>query len=79
MRENSVHRISSFAALLATGLMALSAQPALAADKPYQVEWVYHVQYGHQGEWWKIFQKYQVAILDREKQLGFVTDRRAHV
>ncbi|MBN9555644.1 MAG: hypothetical protein J0H61_13410 [Alphaproteobacteria bacterium] len=47
-----------------------------AADKPYQVEWVYHVKYGHQAEWWKIFQKYQVAILDREKQLGFVSDYR---
>ena len=45
-----------------------------AADTPYQVEWVYHVKYGHQDEWWKIFRKYQIAILDREKQLGFITD-----
>jgi hypothetical protein len=42
--------------------------PAFAADAPYQVEWVYHVKYGHQDEWWKIFRKYQLAILDREKQ-----------
>ena len=74
MRENSVHRISSFAALLVVGVVALSTQTVFAAERPYQVEWVYHVKYGHQGEWWKIFQKYQVAILDREKQLGFVTD-----
>jgi opacity protein-like surface antigen len=51
-----------------------SAQAAVAADQPYQVEWVYHVKYGYQQEWWKLFQKYQVAILDREKQLGFVSE-----
>jgi hypothetical protein len=53
--------------------------PARAQDvppeqRPYQVEWVYRIQYGHQDEWWAIFQKYQIAILDREKQLGYVTD-----
>ncbi len=47
---------------------------AAAADPPYQVEWVYRVKYGSQDEWWSIFQKYQIAILDREKQLGFVTN-----
>src|ERR1700754_483724 len=61
------------AALAGLGLMT-GIGPVFAAEAPYQVEWVYHVQYGHQDEWWKIFRKYQVAILDREKQLGFVTD-----
>jgi hypothetical protein len=42
--------------------------------KPYQVEWVYRIKYGYQAEWWKIFQTYQIAILDREKQLGYVTN-----
>lgn len=51
-----------------------TAQSAMAADQPYQVEWVYHVKYGYQQEWWALFQKYQVAILDREKQLGFVSE-----
>jgi len=46
-------------------------QPAPAA-KPYQVEWVYRVQYGHQDEWWRIFQKYQIAALDEEQRRGFV-------
>jgi hypothetical protein len=56
---------------LAAGLLAgaAHAQP----PSPYQVEWVYKVQYGHEDEWWRIFQKYQIAILDREKQLGYVT------
>ena len=61
------------AALLSFSALGLAASPAAAAE-PYQVEWVYHVRYGHQGEWWNLFRKYQVAILDREKQLGYVTD-----
>ena len=64
------------ALLLAAGAALLAAAPAFAqsaADRPYQVEWVYKVKYGHEDEWWKIFQKYQIAILDREKQLGYVT------
>jgi hypothetical protein len=57
------------------GAVALPARAALAQDpaaKPYQVEWVYKIKYGYQAEWWSIFQRYQIAILDREKQLGYV-------
>lgn len=49
------------------GLRALRAPP-----KPYLVEWVYRVKRGYNDEWWKIFQKYQVATLDREKEEGSV-------
>ena len=35
-------------------------------------EWVYRVKYGFKDEWWKIFQKYQLAILNREKELGYI-------
>jgi hypothetical protein len=69
---------NAFGALVLGALFAGSAsagaQDRDPASQPYQVEWVYRIQYGHQAEWWKIFQKYQVAILDREKQLGYVTD-----
>jgi hypothetical protein len=65
------------ATLLATGLLwalgATHAQGAPTGDNAYQVEWVYRIKYGYQEEWWKIFQKYQIAILDREQQLGYVT------
>jgi hypothetical protein len=46
----------------------------LPAKKPIIVEWVYRVQYGHKDEWWRIFKKYQIAILERQKQLGYVKE-----
>lgn len=49
-----------------------AAQSALPA-KPYTVEWLYRVQYGHKDEWWSIFRKYQIAALDREQRLGYIT------
>jgi hypothetical protein len=63
---------TGFALAILTLTGTAQAQPAGKA--PYQVEWVYRVRYGFQDEWWKIFQKYQLATLDREKQLGFVKD-----
>jgi hypothetical protein len=50
---------------------AQAAAPA-AQPNPYLVEWVYRVKYGSQDEWWKLFQKYQIATLDKEKELGYV-------
>ena len=51
-------------------------QPAAVAPVKKQVivEWVYRVQYGHKDEWWRIFKKYQIAILERQKQLGYVKE-----
>ncbi len=64
------------AALMAAAVLVLLAGPAPAQtpsrDKTYKVEWVYRVRYGFQDEWWRIFQKYQIAALDREQQLGYV-------
>jgi hypothetical protein len=65
------------AAILATFVLFGPPRPVAAqvsaVTKPYQVEWVYRVKYGYQDEWWKIFKRYQIAILDGEKQLGYVT------
>jgi hypothetical protein len=55
-----------------------SAQPAKPGMAGYEVEWVYRVRYGHIDEWWDIFRKYQLAILEREKQLGYVLDFRVY-
>lgn len=49
---------------------AAGAEPV--PDKPYQVEWVYKVKWGHADEFFDIFKKYQIPILDREKELGYV-------
>jgi hypothetical protein len=43
------------------------------SDKPYIVEWVYRVKWGHKEEFFDIFKKYQLPVLDKEKQLGYVT------
>jgi hypothetical protein len=63
--------------LIAAKPIALAQQPgalASAASKPVIVEWVYRTKYGYKDEWWKIFKKYQIAILERQKQLGYVKE-----
>ena len=51
------------------------AQPAAQgqANAPYIVEWVYRVKWGYFDEWHGIFKKYQIPILDKEKEEGLVT------
>ena len=63
--------VATIALILSVG--GAHAQSAVTNNKPYSEEWVFHVRWGHQHEWWKLFQKYQIATLDREKQLGYVT------
>jgi len=43
-------------------------------EKPETVEWVYRIRYGYHDEWFRIFRKYQLAILEKQKQLGYVKD-----
>jgi hypothetical protein len=47
------------------------AQPA--AEAPPIVEWVYTTQWGYFDDWYAIFKKYQIAILDEDKKEGLVT------
>jgi len=58
----------------ATGI----AQVPKPGVKGYEVEWVYRVRYGFIDEWWDIFRKYQVPVLDRLKELGFILDYRIY-
>jgi len=52
-----------------------AAQPTpTAAEKPYLVEWVYKVKWGHADDFFDLFKKYQIRILDREKELGSVLE-----
>jgi len=53
---------------------AFGGQSAVSpGDKPYLVEWVYKVKWGYAEEFWQLFKKYQIATLNREKELGYVT------
>jgi hypothetical protein len=54
---------------------AYQAPTAVATTtQPETVEWVYRIRYGFHDEWFQIFRKYQIAILERQKQLGYVLD-----
>jgi hypothetical protein len=73
--------LSSAALLLA--LATLDCRTSMAqAPKPgvkgYEVEWVYRVRYGFIDEWWDLFRKYQLAILEREKALGYVLEYKVY-
>ena len=65
--------------LLAFGILALYAgnRPAYSqsarAETPYIVEWVYQVNWGYFDDWYALFKKYQIPILDKEKEEGIVT------
>ena len=72
MRKSISHLFSILVLTAAIAPIATFAQSAPAA-KPYTVEWLYRIQYGHKDEWWSIFRKYQIAALDREQQLGYIT------
>src|SRR5579863_2173803 len=57
----------------AYGQQAAPSPNASSADKTYMVEWVYKVKWGYADEFWQLFKKYQIATLNREKELGYVT------
>jgi hypothetical protein len=71
-------RLSLIAVLSCIPLTAVAYQAANAVSattaKPETVEWVYRIRYGFHDEWFEIFRKYQIAILERQKQLGYVLD-----
>src|ERR1700678_2192702 len=58
--------------LLAISTAPFQANSQPATNQPYIVEWVYTVKWGYQDEFWQIFQKYQIATLNKEKELGGV-------
>jgi hypothetical protein len=53
---------------------ASAQQAATVAPKPATVEWVYRVKYGYKDEWWALFKKNQISVLERQKQLGYVKE-----
>jgi hypothetical protein len=72
--------LAAFALLVLAGCIPLvraqqgaAGAAASSADKPYLVEWVYKVKWGYADEFWQLFKKYQIATLNREKELGYIT------
>jgi len=57
----------------ARGQQTAASPTASSTEKPYLVEWVYKVKWGYADEFWQLFKKYQIATLNREKELGYVT------
>jgi Ni/Co efflux regulator RcnB len=65
--------VASACASQARAQQGAAGPAASSGDKPYMVEWVYKVKWGYADEFWRIFKKYQIATLNREKELGYVT------
>jgi hypothetical protein len=74
--------LSLASCLLGAALLTATAHPAAAqatapkvtSPPPYIVEWVYRAKWGYKEEYLELFKKYQVPVLDRLKQLGYVVD-----
>lgn len=67
--------VMAFVGVAVGASVSASAAPpstARALTQPYIVEWVYKVKWGYADQFFDLFKKYQLKILDREKQLGDV-------
>jgi hypothetical protein len=54
------------------GRAAIAASPTVSA--PYVVEWVYRVKLGHEAEFWRLFQRTQIPVLEQERRDGSVLE-----
>jgi hypothetical protein len=75
--HSTLYSYDASASVLSGTLTAAAQQPSTAisaAPNPVIIEWVYRTKYGYKDEWWKIFKKYRLAILERQKQLGYVKE-----
>lgn len=58
--------------VVAASIVAIAQSPATA--KPVTVEWVYRIKYGYKDEWFNLFKKNQISILEKQKELGYVKE-----
>ncbi len=66
-----LHSALLIAASLTSSIGVAGAQSPVTA-KPVTVEWVYRVKYGYKDEWFRLFKKNQISILEKQKKLGYV-------
>ena len=78
LRSKELRGAMVLLALACLGAGPAAGQPPKPSVKGYEVEWVYRVRYGFIDEWWDLFRKYQIPILDREKSLGYILDYRIY-
>jgi len=79
MSRRSPLQVTILALVVALTLSgATHAQAPRPGIKGYEVEWVYRVRYGFIDEWWDLFRKYEVPVLDRLKELGYLVDYRIY-
>ena len=64
--------LAALNALAAAPAATATATAAAVAPQPYEEEWVYRVKWGHEAEFWRLFQKNQIPLLDRERELGYI-------
>lgn len=77
-RAKPVLLLATLAVLCPFAPGAAHAQAPKPGVSGYEVEWVYRVRYGFIDEWWDLFRKYEVPVLERGKQLGYVVDFRIY-
>jgi hypothetical protein len=66
---------ASFLGVLSLPIAAQTSRSTAAVSaKPDTVEWVYRIRYGFENECSRSSTKYQLAILERQKQPGYVLD-----
>jgi hypothetical protein len=64
----SIMRTASHSLFLLTfAILPFGAARGQQTSQPYIVEWVYKVKWGYQDEFWQIFQKYQIATLNKRR------------
>jgi hypothetical protein len=66
--------LTTFAVSPVAGVAQQASTASTPSAKPVIYEWVYRTKYGYKDEWFRIFKKYQLAILERQKQLGYVKE-----
>lgn len=72
--------ICALAAMAASPAATSTQSVAVGVEQPpqYEVEWVYRIKWGYEDEFWRIFQKTQIPVLDRQKELGYIVSYRVY-
>ena len=50
------------------------ARVSARAEEPFVVEYYYRVRWGHQAEFLRLFRKNHLPLLEKERQMGLMTD-----